>query len=83
MSTDRLLNQIKLRARDYEQTITAEYLEKIHGSYLEFIRQQPTLPTLIIDANNINFVNNKEDYKKVTEAIFSKDYELGTTTIIL
>ncbi len=83
MSTDRLMKQIKLRGREYEQTITADYLDKIHGSYLEFIKQQPTLPTLIIDANNINFVNNDIHYEKVTEAIFSKMYEAGTTTIIL
>jgi deoxyguanosine kinase len=83
MSTDRLLEQIKQRGRAYEQNISAAYLEKIHGSYLEFIKQQPSLPTLIIDANNINFLNNEEDYKKITEAIFSKTYKPGAATIIL
>jgi deoxyguanosine kinase len=83
MSTDRLLEQIKQRGRVYEQNISAAYLEKIHSSYLEFIKQQPTLPTLIIDANNINFLNNENDYKKITEAIFNKTYEPGAATIIL
>lgn len=83
MSTDRLLKQINQRGRPYEKSITASYLEKIHGSYLEFIRQQPSLPTLIIDANNINFLNNNKHYQKITEAIFSKTYKSGTTTIIL
>lgn len=83
MSTDRLINQIKQRGREYEQKITAEYLDGIHSSYMEFIKQQPHLPTLIIDANNINFVNNPEHYKKVREAIFSKRYSAGSTTIIL
>lgn len=83
MSTDRLLEQIKQRGRTYEQNISAAYLEKIHGSYLEFIKQQPSLPTLIIDANNINFLNNEKDYKKITEAIFGKTYKPGAATIIL
>ena len=83
MSTDRLLEQIKQRGRVYEQKISAAYLEKIHSSYLEFIKQQPSLPTLIIDANNINFLNNEKDYKKITEAIFNKTYKPGAATIIL
>jgi deoxyadenosine/deoxycytidine kinase len=82
MSTERLLYQINLRGRIYEQNITAEYLEKIHGSYLEFIKHQSQLTTLIIDANNLNFVNNPEHYKKITKAIFHKEYEPGSTTII-
>ncbi|MBI5539498.1 MAG: deoxynucleoside kinase [Bacteroidia bacterium] len=82
MSTERLLYQINLRGREYEQSITAEYLEKIHGSYLEFIKHQSQLTTLIIDANNLNFVNNPEHYQKITKAIFNTEYEQGSTTII-
>lgn len=82
MSTERLLYQINLRGREYEQSITAEYLEKIHGSYLEFIKHQSQLTTLIIDANNLNFVNNPEHYQKITKAIFNTEYEPGSTTII-
>jgi deoxyadenosine/deoxycytidine kinase len=82
MSTERLLYQINLRGRVYEQNITAEYLDKIHGSYLEFIKHQSQLTTLIIDANNLNFVNNPEHYNKITNAIFHNEYEPGSTTII-
>ena len=83
MSTDRLMKQIRQRGREYEQKISASYLDGIHRNYMEFIKQQPNVPTLIIDANNINFVNNPEHYHKVIEAIFSNTYRAGTTTIIL
>ncbi len=82
MSTERLLYQISLRGREYEQNITAQYLDKINNSYLEFLKQQTNLTTLIIDANNLNFVNNHEHYKKIVTAIFESKYEQGTTTII-
>ena len=82
MTTKRLLYQINLRGRTYEQNITAQYLEKINSSYLDFIKQQNQLTILIIDVNNLNFVNNFEHYQKITKAIFSNDYKPGTTTII-
>ena len=82
MSTERLLYQISLRGREYEQNITAQYLEKINNGYLEFIKQQSNITTLIIDANNLNFVNNNEHYQKIVKAIFSKEYKHGTTTIV-
>lgn len=82
LSTERLLYQINLRGREYEQDITAQYLDKINNSYFEFIKQQTNLTTLIIDANNLNFVNNPEHYKKIATAIFDNNYEQGTTTIV-
>jgi deoxyadenosine/deoxycytidine kinase len=38
---------------------------------------------LIIDTNNIDFVNNEEDYKKITDIIINGDYEIGITRISL
>ena len=61
-STDRLLQQIKKRGRDYEQDITAEYLDNINRGYLDFIKSATGLNVLVIDVTNKDFVNNQEDY---------------------
>ncbi len=61
-STERLLQQIKKRGRDYEQDITAEYLENINRGYLDFIKSVSDLNVLIVDITDKDFVNNQEDY---------------------
>ncbi len=75
-SVERLQENIRKRDRSYEQNIKNEYLESIQQSYFDFIRQQKNLRILIIDTNNIDFVNNIEDYNKVVDVIFS-DYPIG------
>ena len=52
-----------------------EYLEKIQSGYLDFIKSQQNMRILIIDTNNIDFVNNIEDYNKITDVIMGKEYE--------
>jgi deoxyguanosine kinase len=83
MSTERLLNQIKRRNREFEKTITADYLNKIQESYLEFIKQQTGFPVLLIDANSLDYINNETHYQIITDAIFGKTYQPGTTSVIL
>ena len=73
---DRLQANIKKRDRSYEQNIEDSYLEGIQESYFDFIRHQDNMRILIIDTNNLDFVNNQSDYDKVIEAIFT-DYSIG------
>ena len=61
-TTDRLLENIQKRGRDYEQSIDADYLRTIHQGYMQFIRQQNYLNTKVIDLSKLNFVKNREDY---------------------
>lgn len=68
-NTERLLENIRKRGRDYEQNIAPTYLEKIHEGYLNFIKTQPNLNTLIIDISELDFVNNEEDYLKILQQI--------------
>jgi deoxyadenosine/deoxycytidine kinase len=71
-STERLLANIKIRGRSYEQEIPAEYLEKINNGYLDYIKSQKNLNVLIIDVTNRDFLNNQEDYVFVLEEIRNK-----------
>jgi deoxyguanosine kinase len=71
-NTNRLLQNIKMRGRSYEQDITAEYLEKINKGYLEYIKTQTDLNVLIIDVSDRDFVNNQEDYQFILNSIQEK-----------
>lgn len=66
---DKILKQIKLRGRSYEQEISKEYLENIHKNYLEFIETQKNIPVLVINTENFDFVNSSKDYMKIKESI--------------
>ncbi|MFY0629760.1 MAG: 2-amino-4-hydroxy-6-hydroxymethyldihydropteridine diphosphokinase [Flavobacteriaceae bacterium] len=68
-NTDRLLENIKKRGRDYEQNIEASYLQKIHDGYVNFIKTEQDLNTLIVDVSELDFVNRKEDYKQIIKKI--------------
>ncbi len=68
-NTDRLLENIKKRGRDYEQDITANYLDKIHQGYSNFIKSEPNLESLIIDVSELDFVNNPQDYTQIIQTI--------------
>ena len=71
-NTDRLLANIKKRGRDYEQHITADYLEKINQGYLEYVKKQLNLNVLIIDASDLDFVNKQNDYLLILNQISEK-----------
>lgn len=68
-NTDRLLENIKKRGRIYEQNIEASYLQKIHVGYINFIKTEQDLNTLIIDVSKLDFVNNHKDYREVLKII--------------
>lgn len=81
--TDKLLQNIKMRGRQYEKNISADYLEKIKGGYFSFFKKTNTFPILVIDVNNIDFVQNPDHYQLVKQAIFQSDYKLGLNRLIL
>jgi deoxyadenosine/deoxycytidine kinase len=81
--TNQLLKNIKTRGRDYEQNISAEYLEKIKDGYFSFFKQITTFPVLVIDINNADFVGNQNIYEELKQAIFQQGYKLGINRLIL
>ncbi len=77
LPTNQLLENIHKRGRDYEQTITAEYLDEIQKGYFDFFKQHPEYTFLVIDTTNIDFVSNNADYLKLKEVIFDQSYLKG------
>ncbi|MDL2239788.1 deoxynucleoside kinase, partial [Bacteroidales bacterium OttesenSCG-928-L14] len=76
LDVENLSSNIKKRGRDYEQTIEPEYLSNIQKAYFDFFKQEQNRRTLIIDTNNIDFVNNDDDYFKILKEI-NKNRKLG------
>jgi deoxyadenosine/deoxycytidine kinase len=76
LNIDNLMHNIRHRGRSYEKDMKREYLEKIQESYLDFIRQKANMRILVIDTNDLDFVNKQEDYEKILRAI-SKEYSIG------
>jgi deoxyadenosine/deoxycytidine kinase len=68
-NSDRLLENIKKRGREYEQNIKSDYLHKIHDGYANFIRTQKDLKSIVIDVSDLDFVNNKEDFELIIKRI--------------
>ncbi|NGP86929.1 deoxynucleoside kinase [Fodinibius halophilus] len=59
-----LVDQIQQRGRDYENTIRIEYLERLNQLYEDWIDRYPH-EKLIIDTDDLDFVNNKEDLGQI------------------
>ncbi len=78
-----LIENIRKRGRPYEQKMDPGYLEKIQTGYFDYLREITQFPVLIVDANRIDFVNRREDYELLKNAIFQNDFKPGITRIIL
>ena len=68
-NTERLMENIKKRGRSYEQNIDPNYLDQIHEGYLNYIKTQRDLNTLIIDVSDLDFVNRVEDYEYIVQQL--------------
>ncbi|MCB8994292.1 MAG: deoxynucleoside kinase [Bacteroidales bacterium] len=79
----RLQENIKMRGRDYEQNIDSDYLLDLQNGYFEYLKSKTEMRTLLIDAGNINYINNQSDYIKIKNCIFNTQYKAGINRIIL
>jgi len=68
---DILIKRIKKRGRDFEKYITNSYLEKLNSMYLKFFNTYEASPLLIVNAEDIDLVNNEIDYKNLLDKIYS------------
>jgi len=71
-SVDTLLKQIALRGRDFERSISREYLQQLNAHYESWISRYTRGKLLIIESDGIDFVNRKEDLDTVVRAIHRK-----------
>ncbi len=76
LNVDNLKRNILKRGRSYELNIEESYLQKIQDGYFEYIKQQQDMRVLVIDTNNIDFVEKEADYLKLLD-IINQEYDKG------
>ncbi|MCH4821831.1 deoxynucleoside kinase [Gramella lutea] len=68
-SIPNLVAQIHSRGRDYENTISIDYLSRLNERYEAWVHNYDKGNLLIIDVDNINFVENPEDLGDIINRI--------------
>lgn len=68
-STERLLGHIKKRGRDYEKFITEEYIKSLNEAYNQFFFNYKDSPLLVVNANEIDFVHEENDYQDLLDQL--------------
>ena len=67
--TDTLIRNISHRGRDMEKNISEEYIDALNQLYTEYFFRYQDTPLVIINTNNIDFVNNDKDLDEVINYI--------------
>ena len=64
-----LVSQIHKRGREYESSISIDYLNRLNECYEEWISGYDKGKLLIIDTDKLDFVQNQEDLGEVIQRI--------------
>lgn len=67
--TSTLIKRISKRGRDFENKISPDYIEALNEVYNEYFFRYQKSPLLIINTNDIDFVNNKKDLEELISYI--------------
>lgn len=59
-SVDRLMQNIGIRNRSYERSMDRDYIAQLNEAYNSFFLSYKKTPLLIVNANEIDFVNNPD-----------------------
>lgn len=62
-STNKLITNIKKRARKMDKNISEEYIQALNELYNNFFFHYTETPLLVINTDEIDFIHNESDYK--------------------
>ena len=71
-SIPNLVSQIHKRGREYENSISIEYLSRLNERYEAWIHSYEKGELLVIDIDDIDFVESKDDLQKIIDLIDQK-----------
>ena len=74
-SIPHLVSQIQKRGRDYEQTISIEYLSGLNERYEDWIASYRGR-LLVVEADHLDFLGNPADFAAITDRIDAQLYGL-------
>lgn len=75
-SVPNLVDKIHKRGRDYENSISIEYLNRLNERYEDWIKGYDKGKLLIVEVDNLDFVANPEDLGDIISKIDSQMYGL-------
>ena len=68
-STERLMENIRRRGRSYEKSMAIDYIRSLNEAYNRFFFHYNDTPLLVINATEIDFVNNHTDLQDLISQI--------------
>jgi deoxyguanosine kinase len=68
-SVDRLMANIRKRARSYETNMSEEYIRDLNEAYNYFFFRYKASPLLIVKTTDIDFVENPQDFEDLLQQI--------------
>ena len=68
-SIPNLVNKIHKRGRDYENSISIDYLSRLNERYEAWISTYDKGEVLVIDVDDLDFVEKKDDFMKIVSKI--------------
>lgn len=67
--TDVLLQRINWRGRSFEQNMDSGYLDALNGAYSYFFHHYKDAPLLVVNTDNLDFVNVPRDFDLLYDQI--------------
>jgi deoxyadenosine/deoxycytidine kinase len=64
-----LIERVQKRAASYERGISDDYLARLSETYTRFFHQYDAAPLLIVNSDNLNFVDSSEDFDLLLQRI--------------
>ncbi len=68
-NVDHLMSNIKKRGRKFERSISREYIQSLNEAYNYFFFRYKSSPLLIVNADQIDFVNDEKDFERLASEI--------------
>jgi deoxyguanosine kinase len=68
-SPERLYERVRRRAIDYERQIADSYLMRLAQGYSDFFYHYDAAPVLVVNSENMNFVDNDDDFELLLQRI--------------
>jgi len=70
-SLETLLKRIRKRGRNYEKSISSSYLQELSDAYAHYFYRYDETPLLVVNTNDIDFVNTPAHFDALVEQIRS------------
>jgi deoxyadenosine/deoxycytidine kinase len=68
-STDSLIGRVQRRGHRFERNISEDYMTRLSQSYGEFFHHYDDAPLLVVNSENLNFVDNDADLDLLLDRI--------------